>query len=149
MLVWSLQSKVHKSFPLYNSVNPIKKLGFYYMTFVWVWYWYCRCKIVALARDHPSRFPDPGHFDLQPFLAVDNEKLVENGSTWHSTCSSWPDLPNGRKISGWLHEFLGKLAVHPGVGATQLTISKFLRNAPSSSAVRHPHAFEQLEYCRP
>jgi hypothetical protein len=50
------------------------------------------------------------------------------------------------KISGWLHGFPGKLAVHPGVGVTQLTISKFPRNAPSSSAVQHPPAFEQLEY---
>ena len=52
----------------------------------------------------------------------------------------------GAKISGWLHGFPGKLAVHPGVGVTQLTISKFLRNAHSSSAVQPPAAFEQLEY---
>jgi hypothetical protein len=66
-------------------------------------------------------------------------------------------MPNGREVSGWLKRFPGKLAVHPGVGATrgaltsatQLTISKFLRNPPSSCAARQPPAFEQLEYCRP
>ena len=68
---------------------------------------------------------------------------------WYSTGSSWPDLPNGRQISGWLYRFPRKLAVHPGVGATQLTISKSLRNPPSSCAARHPPAFEQLEYCWP
>jgi hypothetical protein len=74
---------------------------------------------------------------------------MKSGSTWYSTDSSWPDLPNGRKISGWVHQFPGKLAVHPGFGATQLTISKSLRNPPSSCAARHPPAFEQLEYCWP
>jgi hypothetical protein len=43
-----------------------------------------------------------------------------------------------------------KLAVHSGVavGVTQLTISKFLWNPPStpSTAARHPPDFEQLEY---
>ena len=68
---------------------------------------------------------------------------------WYSTGSSWPDLPNGPKITGWLHQFHEKLAVHPGVDVTQLTISKFLRNPPSSCAARQPPAFEQLEYCWP
>jgi hypothetical protein len=65
--------------------------------------------------------------------------------------SFWPHLPNhpGREISGWLHQFPGKLAVHLGVDVTQLTISKFLRNPPSSCVARHPTAFEQLEYCWP
>ena len=117
------------------------------MIFVCFWYQYCRCEIVALTRDSP-RFPDPGPC-LQPFLAVDTEKLMKRASTWYSAGSSWPDLPNGRKISGWLHQFPGKLAVHPGVCVTQLTISKFLRNPPSSCAARQPPAFEQLEYCWP
>jgi hypothetical protein len=39
------------------------------------------------------------------------------------------------------------IPVHPGVGATQLTISKSLRGPPSSCAARQPPAFEQLEYC--
>jgi hypothetical protein len=82
-------------------------------------------------------------------VAVDTEKLMKSGSTWYSTGSFWPDLPNGRKISGWLHRFHGKLAVHPGVGVAQLTINKFLQNPPSSCAARHPPAFEQLEYCWP
>jgi hypothetical protein len=43
-------------------------------------------------------------------------------------------LPNKRKISARLDRFPGKLALHPGVGATKLTISKFLRNPPSSCA---------------
>jgi hypothetical protein len=115
--------------------------------FLWFWDWYCRCEIVGLNRDS-SRFPDPGFFP-QPFLAVDHEKMTKSGSTWYSTDSSWADQPNGRKISGWLHQFTGKLAVHPGVGATQLTINTSLRNPPSSCAARHPPAFEQLEYCRP
>jgi hypothetical protein len=51
-------------------------------------------------------------------------------------------------MPGWLHQFLGKVAVHPGNGVIQLTISKFLRNPPSScAAARHPLAFEKLEYC--
>ena len=83
------------------------------------------------------------------FFYQDTEKLMKSGSTWYSTGSFWPDLPNGRKTSGWLHQFPGKLAVHPSVGATQLTISKSLRNPPSSCAARHPPAFEQLEYCWP
>jgi hypothetical protein len=117
-----------------------------------IWYRYCCSEIVGLARDSP-RFPDPGPY-LQPFLAVDTENLMKSVSTRYSTGSSWADpwadLPNGRKIRGWLHQFPGKLAVHPGVGVTQLTIySKFLRNPPSSCAARHPPAFEQLEYCRP
>jgi hypothetical protein len=74
---------------------------------------------------------------------------MKSGSTWYSTGSSWPYLPNGRKKSGWLYQFPGELAVHPGVGATQLTISKSLRNPPSSCAARHPPAYEQLEYWRP
>jgi hypothetical protein len=40
--------------------------------------------------------------------------------------------------------FLKKLAVHPGVGDTRLTISKFPRNPPRSWAAWHPPAFEQL-----
>ena len=68
---------------------------------------------------------------------------------WYSAGSSWSDLPNGHKISGWLHQFLGKLAVHPGVGVAQLTISKFLRNPRGGCAARHPPTFEQLEYCWP
>ena len=83
------------------------------------------------------------------FLAVDTEKWRKSGSTRYSIGSFWPDLPNGRKISGWLYQFPGKLAVNPGVGATQLTISKSLRNPPSSCAARQPPAFEQLEYCWP
>jgi hypothetical protein len=39
-----------------------------------------------------------------------------------------------------------KLAVHPGVGVAQQTISKFLRNPLSNGAAWHPLAFEQLEY---
>ena len=74
---------------------------------------------------------------------------MKSGSTWYSTGSFWPELPNGREISGWLHQFPGKLDVHPGVDVTQLTISKFLRNPPSSCAAWHPPAFEQLEYCWP
>jgi hypothetical protein len=55
----------------------------------------------------------------------------------------------GAKISGWLHQFPGKLAVHAhtGVGVNQLTISKFLRNPPSSCTAQHQPAFEQLEDC--
>ena len=74
---------------------------------------------------------------------------MKSGSTWYSTGSFWPDLPNGRKISGWLHQFPGKLTAHPGVDVTQLTISKLLRNPPNSCAARQPPAFEQLEYCWP
>ena len=50
-------------------------------------------------------FPDTGPC-LQPFLAIDIAKFMKNGSTWYSTGSSRPDLPNGRKISGWLYWFL-------------------------------------------
>jgi hypothetical protein len=46
-----------------------------------------------------------------------------------------------------MHQLHGKLAVHPGVDVTKLTISEFLRNPPSSFAARQPLAFEQLEYC--
>ena len=94
------------------------------------------------------RFPDPGPC-LQPFLALDTEKLMKRASAWYSADSSWPDLPNGRKISGWLYQFPWKLAVHPGVGVAQLTISKSLRNPPGSCAAQHPPAFEQLEYYCP
>ena len=82
---------------------------------------------------------------------VDTEELMKRGSTWYctGTCSSWADLPNGRKIRGWLHQFPGKLAGHPGVGVTQLMISKFPRNPPSSCAAQQPPACEQLEYCWP
>jgi hypothetical protein len=93
--------------------------------FVWFWYWYCRCEIVALTRDSP-RFPDHGPC-LQPFLAVPggHRKIDEKWFDLTLYRWLWPDLPNGRKISGWLLRFPGKLAVHPGVGVTQLTISKF------------------------
>jgi hypothetical protein len=95
----------------------------------------------------------PGDFQiLAPVYSLfyqDSEKLMKVVRPWYSTGSSWPDLPNGRKISGWLHRFPGKLAVHPGVGVAQLTIRKFLENPPSSWAARHPPAFEQLEYCWP
>jgi hypothetical protein len=101
---------------------------------------YCCCVIGALNSDSP-KFPDSGPC-LQPFLAVDIGKLMKSASTWYSTGSSWPDLPNGCKISGWLHQFHGKLVVHSGVGVTQLTISKFLRNPPRSCGARHPPAFE-------
>jgi hypothetical protein len=74
---------------------------------------------------------------------------MESDSTWYSTGSFWPDLPNGRKIRGWLHQFPGKLTAHPGVDFTQLTISKLSRNPPSSCVARQPPAFEQLEYCWP
>jgi hypothetical protein len=74
---------------------------------------------------------------------------MKSGSTSYSTGSFWPDLPNGRIISGWLHQFSGKLIVHSGVDVTQLTISKFLRNPPSICAAWQPPAFEQLEYCWP
>ena len=56
-----------------------KKLGFYYVIFIYFWYWYCRCEIVALVRDS-TRFPDPGPC-LQPFIAVDTEKLMKSVST--------------------------------------------------------------------
>ena len=39
--------------------------------------------------------------------------MMRSGSTWYSTGSSWADLPNGRKIRGWLYQFPGKLAVSP------------------------------------
>ena len=103
--------------------------------------------LLKLSMDSP-RFPDPG-LCLRPFLAVDAEKLMKSVSTWYSTGSSWADLTNGRKIRGWLYQFPGKLAVHPSIGVTQLTISKFPRNPPSSCAPRPPPAFEQLEYCWP
>jgi hypothetical protein len=74
---------------------------------------------------------------------------MKSASTWYSAGSSWPDLPNGGKISSWLHQFPRKLAVYPGVGIAQLTISKFSWNPPSSCAARHPPAFEQLEYYWP
>ena len=41
-------------------------------------------------------------------------------------------MPIGRKISGWLYQFPGKLGLHTGVGVAQLMISKFLWNPPSS-----------------
>ena len=66
---------------------------------------------------------------------------------WYPTGSSRPELPDASKISCWLDQFSGKLAIHPGVGVAQLTISKFLRNPPSSCPARHPPAFGQLEYC--
>ena len=84
-----------------------------------------------------------------PIYAILTEIFMKSTSTWYSTGSSWPDLPNGRKISAWLHRFPGKLAVHPGVGVAQLTISKFLRNPRGSCAAPQPPAFEQLEYCWP
>ena len=123
------------------------------MIFLWFWYQYCRCEIVALTKDSP-RFPDPGPC-LQPFLAVDTEKSMKRASIWYSAGSYWADLPNASKISCWLDQFPGKLAVHPmvhpgmhpGVGVAQLTISKFVRNPPSSCPARHPPAFGQLEYC--
>jgi hypothetical protein len=112
---------------------------------------YSYSEIVALIRDSRG-FPNPGPC-LQLFFAVDTEKFMKSVPTWYSTGSSWADLPNGRKIRGRLHQFPGNLAVHPGVGVTQLTISKFLRNPPSmppsSCAAQHPPAFEQLEYCWP
>jgi hypothetical protein len=70
------------------------------------------------------------------FSALDNEKLMKSASTWYSTASSWADLPIGRKISGWLYQFAGKLALHLGVGVAQLTISKLLWNPPSSCTAR-------------
>jgi hypothetical protein len=112
-----------------------------------IWYRWCCREIVALTRDS-STFPDPGPC-LQPILAVDAEKSMKRASIWYSAGSSWPDLPNGRKIRCWLDQYPGKLAVHPGVGVAQLTISKFLQNPPSSCAARHPPAFEQLEQCWP
>jgi hypothetical protein len=78
----------------------------------------------------------PGDFQiLAPvyslFFYQDTEKLMKTGSTWYSPGSSRPDLPIGRKISGWLNQFPGKLTVHPGVDVTKLTISKFPRNPPT------------------
>ena len=70
------------------------------------------------------------------FSALDTEKLMKSASTWYSTGSSWADLPIGRKISGWLYQFPGKLALHPGVGVAQLTIRKFLWNPPRSCTAR-------------
>jgi hypothetical protein len=80
---------------------------------------------------------------------------MKRASTWYtySIGSSWPDLPNGRKISRWLHQFPGKLAVLEYIpasrGIARLTISKFLQNPPSSWLTQHPPAFEQIEYCWP
>ena len=104
------------------------------MIFIWFWYRYCCYEIVALSRDS-CRIPDPGP-SLQPFSALDTEKLMKSASTWYSACSSWADLPIGRKIRGWLYQFPGKLALHPGVGVAQLMISKFLWNPPSSCTAR-------------
>jgi hypothetical protein len=47
--------------------------------------------------------------------------------------------------AGCINSLENALAVHPGVGVTQLTISKFIRNPPSCCAARHPPAFGQLE----
>jgi hypothetical protein len=120
--------------------------------FTWFWYQYCCYETAALIRDS-RRIQDSGPC-LQPFLAVDTGKNDEKGFDlilYTSTGSSWPELPNGREKIGWLHQFPGKLAVHPGVGVAQLSItcSKFLRNPPSCCAARKPPAFEQLEYCWP
>ena len=55
--------------------------------------------------------------------------------------------PTGCIQLTWLYRFPWKLnlAAHPGVGVTQLTIGKLLRNTPSRCAARHPPAFEELE----
>jgi hypothetical protein len=53
---------------------------------------------------------------------LDTEKMMKSVATWYSTGSSWADLPNGRKIRGWLYmyQFPGKLALHPDVGVTPM-----------------------------
>jgi hypothetical protein len=69
--------------------------------YTWFCYQYCCCEIVALTGDF-RRFPDPGPC-LQPFSAVDTEKLMKSASTSDTLqVALWPDLPNGRKIRGWL-----------------------------------------------
>ena len=104
------------------------------MIFIWFWWRYCCYEIVGLNRDSP-RIPDPGP-SLHPFSGLDTEKLMKIASTWYSTCSFWADLPIGRKIRCWLYQFPWKLALHPGVGIAQLTISKSPRNPLSSCTAR-------------
>jgi hypothetical protein len=60
---------------------------------------------------------DPGpclqhFFAVLEYSRVDNEKLMKSASTWYSTGSSWPDLPNGCKISRWLYQLPGKLTTY-------------------------------------
>ena len=109
------------------------------MIIVWFWYWYCHCEIsrscplsIAFFRCR-HRKVDEMWFDL---ILVLYRWLLTRSTEWAQNKRLAASISWG-------------LDVHPGVVATQLTISKFLWNPPSSCAARQPPAFEQLEYCWP